>query len=53
MLDYSPRIDGARCYSAAVAGMRERFLAERLPGETARQWLERTRPDSRLLEGVE
>ncbi len=51
-MEYNPRIDGARCFTAAVSGMRERFLAERLPGENARQWLERTRPDSRLLEGA-
>lgn len=49
VVTYSPRIDGARCFDAAVSGMRERFLAERLPGENARQWLERTRPDSTML----
>ena len=50
MNEYSPRIDGPRNYTAAIEAMRARYLAERLPGETARQWLERTRPGSKMLE---
>jgi hypothetical protein len=45
--------DGRRSFDAALAGLRERFLAERLPGETAAQWIARTRPGSSLLARVD
>jgi len=33
--------DSARCYDLAVETLREQYLAERFPGETAAQWQER------------
>ena len=33
--------NASRCYDLAVETLREQYLAERLPGETAEQWIER------------
>jgi len=41
--------DAARCYDLAVETLREQYLAERLPGETATQWQER-KQSRRILE---
>ncbi len=47
--DYDWADDAARCYDLAIETMRERYLAERLPGETAEQWQER-KQSRRILE---
>jgi len=41
--------DAARCYVLAIETMRERYLAERLLGETAEQWRDR-KQSRRILE---
>ena len=41
--------DVARCYDLAVVTLREQYLAERLPGETAEQWRDR-KQSRRMLE---
>ena len=41
--------DAARCYDLAVVTLREQYLAERLPGETAEQWRDR-KQSRRILE---
>lgn len=41
--------DGRRSFDAALAGMRERFIAQRLPGETAAEFVRRVYPGSSLL----
>ena len=42
MIDAYDWADNAsRCYDLAVETLREQYLAERLPGETAEQWIER------------
>lgn len=41
--------DGRRCFDAALAGMRERFIAQRLPGETATDFVRRVYPGSKML----
>lgn len=43
--------DGRRSFDAALAGMRERFIAQRLPGETAAEFVRRVYPGSSLLAG--
>jgi len=41
--------DTARCYDLAVETLRNQYLAERLPGETAEQWRDR-KQSRRILE---
>ncbi len=41
--------DGRRCYDAAMSELRQRYLAERLPGEGAQDWVRRVYPGSRML----
>ena len=41
--------NASRCYDLAVETLREQYLAERLPGETADQWIERKK-SRRILE---
>ena len=41
--------DAARCYDLAVETLRDQYLAERLPGETAEQWRDR-KQSRRILE---
>ena len=41
--------DAARCYDLAVVTLREQYLAERLPGETAEQSRDR-KQSRRMLE---
>ena len=33
--------NASRCYDLAVETLREQYLADRLPGETAEQWIKR------------
>lgn len=33
--------DAARCYDLAIKTLREQYLSESLPGETAAQWQDR------------
>ena len=39
--DYDWADDASRCYDLAIKTLREQYLAERFPGETATQWLAR------------
>ena len=41
--------DAARCYALAIKTLREQYLFEGLPGETAAQWLARKK-SRRILE---
>ncbi len=41
--------NASRCYDLAVETLREQYLAERLPGETAEQWIKR-KQSRRILE---
>ena len=41
--------DAARCYDLAIKTLREQYLSEGLPGETAAQWLARKK-SRRILE---
>lgn len=42
------RLDGIRSYSLAIEAARADYLANRLPGETAAQYVERRRGDGRV-----
>lgn len=39
---YDPEKDGRESYALAIQIMRRKFLAERLPGESAKDWIKRT-----------
>ena len=41
-LSYDWRKNAVDSYYLAIATLRERYLESRLPGESAREWLERT-----------
>lgn len=41
----------AHDYTHAISEMRARYLAERLPGESAADWIRRVYPRSRMLPG--
>ena len=41
--------DAARCYDLAIKTLREQYLAERLPGETAEKW-QALKKSRRILE---
>ncbi len=41
--------NASRCYDLAVETLREQYLADRLPGETAEQWIKR-KQSRRILE---
>ena len=43
--DYDWAEDAIASYTVAIDSLRERYLEERLPGESAREWLERTSRD--------
>ena len=40
--DYDWAEDAIASYALAIKTLRERYLEERLPGESAKEWLERT-----------
>ena len=40
--------DASRCYDPAIKTLREHYLSEDLPGETAAQWLARKKSRSIL-----
>jgi hypothetical protein len=44
MTDDEARQNAARSFELAITELRRRYLAERLPGETAKQWRERIAP---------
>jgi hypothetical protein len=46
MTDDEARQNASRSFELAITELRRRYLAERLPGETAKQWRERTAPGS-------
>lgn len=39
---YDPEKDGRESYELAIQIMRQKFEAERLPGESAKDWISRT-----------
>ena len=40
--DYDWAADAIASYNLAIETLRERYLEDRLPGESAKEWLERT-----------
>ena len=40
--DYDWAEDAIAFYNLAIQTLRERYLEDRLPGESAKEWLERT-----------
>jgi len=46
MTDDEARQNAARSFELAITELRRRYLAERLTGETAKQWRERIAPGS-------
>ena len=40
--DYDWAEDAIASYALAIKTLRERYLEDRLPGESAKEWLERT-----------
>ena len=43
--DYDWEQDAIRSYAEAIKVMREAFERERLPGESAKEWMKRTKRD--------
>ena len=43
--DYDWELDALRSYAEAIKVMREAYERERLPGETAKEWMRRTKRD--------
>lgn len=43
--------DAADSYTAAIEAMRAAFLAEKKPGETAKEWLARTGRETEIRRG--
>jgi hypothetical protein len=44
---YDPDVNSRRGYDLAISKMREAYLRERRDGESANQWMERTRADAK------